>query len=69
MELGIYSDVGKYTCQQCPGSYGHERIDVNTFAEWGASYLKLDRCFGVDSEVVREDLKETFQIYRKEAER
>ena len=33
--LGIYGDSGRYTCQGFPGSYGHEREDAQTFADWG----------------------------------
>ncbi|PRW59770.1 glycoside hydrolase [Chlorella sorokiniana] len=52
--LGIYGDsgglrlgqwAGRYTCQGFPGSYGHERQDAQTFAEWGVSLLKFDNCF------------------------
>lgn len=33
--LGVYGDSGRYTCQGFPGSFGHERQDAQTFAEWG----------------------------------
>ena len=59
MQLGIYTDAGPYTCQGCPASFGHEEQDVATFASWGASYIKVDRCFGVDSDSMREDLPVT----------
>jgi len=45
LEYGIYQDRGKWTCQQLPGSLGHERIDMETFAEWGVDYIKMDSCF------------------------
>lgn len=61
MELGIYTDAGSLTCQQCPGSKGHEQLDLFTFAkEMGARYVKVDRCFAVDSEPMIEALPETF---------
>ena len=44
LKLGIYSDVGKATCQGFPGSFGHYELDAATFAEWGIDYLKLDTC-------------------------
>ncbi|KAL9651824.1 hypothetical protein ABK040_000172 [Willaertia magna] len=44
LKLGIYSDVGKKTCQGRPGSFEHYEIDAKTFAEWGIQYLKLDFC-------------------------
>lgn len=45
LKYGIYQDRGKMTCQQLPGSLGHERIDMETFAEWGVDYIKMDSCF------------------------
>ncbi|GLT96588.1 hypothetical protein SLE2022_141980 [Rubroshorea leprosula] len=45
LKLGIYSDVGYFTCsKQMPGSLGHEEQDAKTFAEWGIDYLKYDNC-------------------------
>jgi alpha-galactosidase len=32
------------TCQGFPGSIGHEKIDAQTFADWGIDYLKYDTC-------------------------
>jgi alpha-galactosidase len=43
-KLGIYSDCGTKTCGGLPASYGHERVDAETFAEWGVDYLKHDWC-------------------------
>ena len=43
MELGIYTDAGEYTCQQYPGSAGHEEQDIATFISWNVSYVKIDR--------------------------
>ena len=61
MSLGIYTDAGDKTCQGCPGSKGFEQIDLTTFVrDFGARYVKVDRCFAVDSETVIEDLPETF---------
>jgi hypothetical protein len=42
---GIYQDRGSRTCQQLPGSLGHEEIDMKTFVEWGVDYIKMDSCF------------------------
>ena len=69
MQLGIYTDAGKYTCQGCPASAGHEAQDMETFMSWGATYVKVDRCFGVDDDQMREDLPETFAKYRAAAEK
>lgn len=45
LKYGIYQDRGHSTCQQLPGSFEHEAVDMATFAEWGVDYLKLDSCF------------------------
>ena len=36
LKYGIYSDAGKLTCTKYPGSWGHEKQDAATFAQWGA---------------------------------
>eukprot|EP01084_Bolivina_argentea_P189709 326190_1 len=45
MKFGLYSDTGPLTCQQRPGSKGHEQQDANTYAAWKIDYLKYDNCF------------------------
>ena len=45
LKFGIYEDRGKLTCQGLPGSLGHEKIDMETFAEWGVDYIKMDSCY------------------------
>jgi hypothetical protein len=45
LKFGIYQDRGKWTCQQLPGSFLHEEIDMQTFADWGVDYIKMDSCF------------------------
>ncbi len=44
LKLGIYEDAGTLTCAGYPGSYGHEAIDAQDFADWGVDYLKYDNC-------------------------
>jgi alpha-galactosidase len=44
LKAGIYSSPGPRTCQQFEGSYGHEDIDVKTYADWGFDLLKYDWC-------------------------
>jgi len=44
LELGLYSDHGLNTCGGRPGGYGYEYLDANTYAAWGADYLKYDNC-------------------------
>ncbi|XP_065129142.1 alpha-galactosidase A isoform X2 [Paramisgurnus dabryanus] len=48
LKLGIYADVGEYTCEHYPGSLGYYDIDAKTFAEWGVDLLKFDGCFMPD---------------------
>ena len=45
LKFGIYQDRGHSTCMKLPGSFQHEQGDMNTFAEWGVDYLKLDSCY------------------------
>ncbi len=44
LKLGIYSSNGTHTCEDYPASLGNERIDADTFAEWGVEYFKYDFC-------------------------
>ena len=36
--------VGPKTCGNCMASEGHEEQDMQTFADWGAEYVKVDSC-------------------------
>lgn len=47
LKLGIYSSNGTLTCEDLPASLNHERIDAETFAEWGIEYFKYDFCHNV----------------------
>ncbi|MDH4158330.1 MAG: glycoside hydrolase family 27 protein, partial [candidate division Zixibacteria bacterium] len=62
LKYGIYQDRGKLTCQQLPGSFGHERIDIETFAQWGVDYIKMDSCFAENN---RRMSSEDYALYRK----
>lgn len=44
LKIGLYSSPGTTTCGGCFGSYQHEAIDADTYAEWGYDYLKYDWC-------------------------
>lgn len=52
LKFGIYGSPGSKTCanrwDSYPilglGSLGHERIDAQTYEEWGVDYLKYDWC-------------------------
>jgi hypothetical protein len=47
LKVGIYTDIGRYTCYPHPryqGSYGHEEQDAKTFASWGIDLVEMDYC-------------------------
>lgn len=44
LKAGIYSSPGKMTCGKKLGSLLHEKIDADTWANWGIDYLKYDKC-------------------------
>ncbi|OTF82228.1 hypothetical protein BLA29_003339 [Euroglyphus maynei] len=47
--LGIYEDVGTFTCGGYPGTFyksiDHTFIDAETWGEWSIDSLKLDGCY------------------------
>ncbi|KAF8576670.1 carbohydrate-binding module family 35 protein [Ramaria rubella] len=53
LEFGLYSDAGFFACDDVGGtahfigSLGFEQSDAETFASWGADYLKYDNCYAV----------------------
>ena len=61
-KYGIYEDRGVMTCQQLPGSFEHEQIDMQTFASWGVDYIKMDSCFAESNGVTSPD---DYALYRK----
>ncbi len=44
LKFGIYTSPGPATCGGHTGSEDYEEKDVNTFADWGADFIKLDWC-------------------------
>jgi alpha-galactosidase len=44
LKAGLYTSPGPLTCQGYAGSYEHEQIDAEKFAEWGFDFLKYDWC-------------------------
>ena len=45
LQLGIYTDYGTTTCGGFPGTpLDKQRIDAETFAEWGIDSVKVDGC-------------------------
>ncbi|KAH0585891.1 hypothetical protein H2248_007172 [Termitomyces sp. 'cryptogamus'] len=53
LKFGLYSDGGYFACDfvggtaKYLGSLGFETSDAETFASWGADYLKYDNCYAV----------------------
>ena len=47
LKMGIYTSNGTLTCEDLPSSLYHERIDAETFAEWGVEYFKYDFCHNI----------------------
>jgi alpha-galactosidase len=45
LKYGIYQCRGHITCQDLPGSFEHEEDDMQSFADWGVDYIKLDSCY------------------------
>ena len=45
LKFGMYSCAGTRTCADYPGSFDHEFLDAQTFAEYGADFLKYDFCY------------------------
>ena len=46
LKIGIHTSPGPTTCAGHEASYGHEKQDANTFAEWGMDFVKYDWCSG-----------------------
>ena len=48
LQLGLYTDLSNRTvgkvCGTGPGSFGHYEADMQTFANFGFDYLKVDYC-------------------------
>ena len=44
LKIGLYSSPGPWTCGGCVGSFDHEQLDAQQYAEWGFDYLKYDWC-------------------------
>ncbi|NXX19556.1 NAGAB acetylgalactosaminidase, partial [Podargus strigoides] len=51
LKLGIYGDLGTFTCGGYPGTtLDYVKQDAQTFAEWGVGMLKLDGCYSSTEE-------------------
>ncbi|BFZ24206.1 hypothetical protein BsWGS_27245 [Bradybaena similaris] len=45
LKLGIYGDMGTFTCGGYPGSKFTMGLDARTFAAWGIDSFKMDGCY------------------------
>jgi alpha-galactosidase len=61
LKFGIYTSGGSITCEGRPGSYTYEKKDVQTYADWGVDFIKVDWC-GVDYL----DTQAQYKIWQKE---
>ncbi|XP_058164831.1 alpha-N-acetylgalactosaminidase isoform X2 [Dasypus novemcinctus] len=51
LKLGIYEDLGNFTCMGYPGTTLDKVVqDAQTFAEWKVDMLKLDGCYSTPEE-------------------
>jgi len=64
LKIGIYSSPGPTTCAGYEGSFGHEELDAQTYAEWGFDYLKYDWCSA--AEIYKDE--EMRPVYQKMGE-
>ncbi|GMH59700.1 hypothetical protein TrRE_jg3159 [Triparma retinervis] len=44
VKLGMYTSMGRTTCEGLPASFDHIEEDAHTFAMWGIEFLKVDTC-------------------------
>ena len=44
LKIGLYTCCGPLTCAKFTGSDGYESQDIQTYAEWGFDYVKIDWC-------------------------
>jgi alpha-galactosidase len=63
LKVGTYISPGPWTCQHYEGSYKHEQLDAQRFAQWGFDYLKYDWC-GYGSVVQNPTLEQMKEPYR-----
>lgn len=62
--FGIYTDRGSLTCAKKPGSLGFEKIDAQTYAEWGVDYVKEDNCNAPNGPNDRDTALAEFGLFR-----
>ncbi|MFH1160965.1 MAG: glycoside hydrolase family 27 protein [bacterium] len=67
LKIGIYSSPGPKTCGGYEGSYGFEKADAKSYAEWGFDYLKYDWCsyFQIAPNPNRKELEQPYHVMEK----
>jgi alpha-galactosidase len=54
LKYALYTDAGVRTCSgDMPGTKDHEFVDMQSFAEWRADYVKIDWCNTQGQNIVR----------------
>ena len=46
LKFGLYTSQTSLTCQDRPGTYNFEAVDVARWCAWGLDYIKVDNCGG-----------------------
>jgi alpha-galactosidase len=66
LKIGLYSSPGPKTCAGHEGSYKHELLDAQRYAEWGFDYLKYDWCSygGIAPHPDHAQLMKPYQVMR-----
>ncbi|HUU83538.1 MAG TPA: NPCBM/NEW2 domain-containing protein [Phycisphaerae bacterium] len=66
LKLGIYSSPGPKTCAGYEGSYEHEALDAQTYAEWGIDLVKYDWCsYGdIAADDSEPELRKPYEVMR-----
>jgi alpha-galactosidase len=66
LKAGIYTSPGPLTCAGYVGSYQHEELDAQRFAQWGFDFLKYDWCSynQVARDHSREELRKPYALMK-----
>ena len=59
--FGLMTSVAPQSCAGFTGSYGHEREDAKTFAEWGVDVLIYDWCGAEKIDPTQAEIQATYQ--------
>ena len=46
LKFGMYNDIGTNLCAGAEvGTCGHEKVDAQSYVDWGVDFLKIDNCY------------------------